>query len=197
MDYEPVIALVGEVLRRKDPFNHHGQNVSDLSVSVGKLLVPALTEFELEMLRVAGHLHDIGKMLLEDSLLNLPARFTAGQYEVVKTHTTRGWQLVTALKYDPIICDVVMYHHENLDGSGYPRGLKGDEIPLCARIVRVVDTYDSITNHRAYRRADTKEAALMLLDAEAGRIFDVQIVALLKTVLKEQAKEIIKDKNNL
>jgi putative nucleotidyltransferase with HDIG domain len=183
MDYEPIVALVGEILHRKDPYNHHGLNVGKLTVEIVRHLDPGIDPSHLKLVGVAGNLHDMGKMLLEDAILNYPRRLTSGEYEVIKTHTTRGFQLASALQYDPIVRDVVFYHHENMDGSGYPRGLKGEEIPFYARVVRVVDTYDSMTNHRAYRRADMPENALMLLEAEAGRIFDPAVVAALKAVL--------------
>lgn len=186
MDYTPVVALVSEILHRKDPYNHHGLNVGILTVKVARNLTPTLDEEHVKMLEIGANLHDMGKMLLEDALLNLPRPLTAGEYEVVKTHTTRGFQIASTLQYDPIIRDIIHYHHENMDGSGYPRGLKGEEIPLYARIVRVVDTFDSMTNHRAYRRADSRQSAMTLLEGEAGRIFDAGIVRILKDVLEKK-----------
>jgi len=186
MDYAQIIKLVTEILHRKDPYNHHGANVGRLSVKVARLMSPAFTAEELEMIGHAANLHDMGKILLDDTLLNFPRLLTAAEYETIKTHTTHGFHLAQSLQYDPIIQGTILYHHENIDGSGYPHGLRGEQIPAYARIVRVVDVYDSITNHRAYRQADTRENAMKWLEAYSDRMFDREIVTLFKRVLSEK-----------
>jgi putative nucleotidyltransferase with HDIG domain len=185
MNYEALVAFVGEILHRKDPYNHHGENVGRLAGRIARMLDRKIDQEHLKMIVVGSNLHDMGKMLLDDTLLNFPRRLTAGEYEIMKSHTTRGFQIANTLQWDPIIRDIIQYHHENIDGSGYPRGLKGEDIPWAARIVRVVDTFDSITNHRAYRRADTPYNAFTIIEAEAGRVFDMVAVGALKAVLTE------------
>jgi len=104
----------------------------------------------------------------------------------VRTHAQQGFELVLALDYHKIICDIVRYHHENWNGTGYPLGLAGENIPPFARMARVADTFDAMTSSRAYRKAASWKDARMLINAESGSTFDPQMVALLNFVLEEE-----------
>ena len=186
MDYELIADYTDEILQRKDPYNHHGSKVAEFCEKMLSLMDTHLSEHELTMLKYGARLHDVGKIFIEDGTLNAHGLLTNHQLAVVRTHTTQGFHLSLAMGFDPIICKIIRSHHENMDGSGYPDGLAGDAIPLFARMVRVADTFDAMTSVRAYRKAASETDALMLLEAEAERLFDPFVVQLLKKVLSSK-----------
>ena len=188
MDYASIVRVVNIILQRKDPYNHHSQNVSSLLVAMLPYMDMTFTEAQIELVKWGGYLHDIGKVFLDDDLLNQPRRLTSIELQHLRNHVEYGYDIAIFAGFDPVICDIIQSHHENMDGSGYPRGLKGEEIPLFARMARVADTYDALTSRRAYRNPSTTEEALMLLKAEAGRIFDEQCVSALMECLSTQEK---------
>ena len=128
-------------------------------------------------------LHDIGKVAIPDSILLKPGRLTEQEFDVMKTHTSHAAQMLAeAIQEFPnaaflrMAHDIALAHHERYDGSGYPRGLAGDDIPLCARIVALADVYDALTSQRVYKEAMSHEAAKSLIVNERGRHFDPAIV---------------------
>ena len=116
-----------------------------------------------------GFLHDIGKVGVPDAILLKPARLTPAEYEVMKQHTTIGERLCGELRSLRRVRPIVRHHHERLDGSGYPDGLHGDEIPLLAQIIGIVDVFDAITTARPYKPAGSTERAFEELAGEAAR----------------------------
>lgn len=131
----------------------------------------------------AAPLHDVGKIMISDTILNKPGRFTPEEFEIMKGHSQFGSQIVKDILGDnaderlvQISSDVAHFHHEKWDGSGYPEGLKGEEIPLCARIMAVADVFDALVSCRIYKEAMTLEQAFEVLEEEAGSHFDPQIV---------------------
>ncbi len=152
-----------------------------------------LTPEIIAIITNASSLHDIGKIAIPDHILNKPARLTDEEFEIMKTHTTIGSELIDNFKYINdetylrYIYNVTLYHHERWDGSGYPKGLKGDGIPICAQVVGVADAYDSLTSKRAYKPAYSHEVAInMILNGECGE-FSPKILDCLKTVQAEFA----------
>jgi HD-GYP domain-containing protein (c-di-GMP phosphodiesterase class II) len=158
MDYISVANFADEILSRKDPYNHHGSNVSVMCMKIASRT--KMSQDDMLMLYNGARLHDVGKVLLPDVLLNYPRRLTYAEYADLKNHVTNGYDIASALNYDPALCEMILCHQEHWDGSGYPRGLKGTEIPLCARIICVADVWDAITNDRAYHKAMPFEVAL-------------------------------------
>jgi len=187
MDYKSVADFIDEILRRKDPYNHHGANVATICLQMVSLMDVKFNEHELEMLKFGARMHDLGKIFMDDGILNSHGRLTGSQYAAVQTHVTQGFRLALSMSFDPIICSIIRYHHENFEGSGYPDGLKGDAIPFFARMVRVADTYDALTSSRAYRRNSSPADALKVIEAESERCFDPIIVDLLKRILPQHA----------
>lgn len=131
----------------------------------------------------AAPLHDVGKIMISDTILNKPGRFTPEEFEIMKGHSQFGSQIVKDILGDnaderlvQISSDIAHFHHEKWDGSGYPEGLKGEEIPLCARIMAVADVFDALVSRRIYKEAMTLEQAFEVLEEEAGSHFDPQIV---------------------
>lgn len=186
MDYQIIAELIDAIETSKNPYNHHGLNVSKL-MSKTAIMLNRFANVELEMIVWGGLLHDVGKIFLPDVVLNYPRRLTSAEFEQVKGHVLLGFRLAMRLGFDPIICMIIHEHHENLNGTGYPNGLKNNEISIYGRIARVADTYEAMTHPRAYRKsAETHDAAMMLLKAEAGIIFDIEVVEALEKVLKEE-----------
>jgi putative nucleotidyltransferase with HDIG domain len=166
---------LASALDARDPYTAgHSHRVSELSAELA--LKMGLPPDEVERVRIGGLLHDIGKIGVPDDILRKQGRLTPEEFEVVKTHTTIGRRILERVQgLDPYI-SVVELHHENWDGSGYPHGYKGLEVPVAARIVHVVDSYDAITTDRPYRRGMTHEEAVAILTSFAGTQFDAAIV---------------------
>jgi HD-GYP domain-containing protein (c-di-GMP phosphodiesterase class II) len=123
-------------------------------------------------------IHDVGKIGIEDTILRKPARLNDEEIAMIRTHPERGVQIIAPLDFLKGALPIVRHHHECFDGSGYPDGLKGDAIPLGARIVAIADTYDAITSSRAYRRARGQDAALSEIARCSGTQFDPDLASL-------------------
>lgn len=134
-----------------------------------------LDDYKIELIASASSMHDIGKIAIPDSILNKPGRLTADEFEIMKTHTTTGCKILKSLdkmsdkEYLLYAYNICRYHHERFDGNGYPDGLKGDNIPICAQAVSVADAYDALTTDRVYKSAYPHEKAMeMILGGECG-----------------------------
>ena len=152
----------------------HGVEVAQLSVEVGRLL--GLSDEDVSDLRRAATLHDAGKAGVPDAILNKPGRLDDDEYQVIKTHPTVGAQILRSWGVDEKIVSIVLQHHERVDGTGYPAGLRGDEISLEARIIHATDAYMAMTENRPYRRALPSDVALGELIANRGTQFDPAVV---------------------
>jgi HD-GYP domain-containing protein (c-di-GMP phosphodiesterase class II) len=135
-------------------------------------------------LRRGALLHDIGKMGIPDHILNKPGPLTEEEWEVMRQHPVHAYKLLAPIPFLHPALEVAYNHHEKWDGSGYPRGLKGEAIPLAARIFAVVDVWDALLDDRPYRRAWTEEAARAYLREQAGAHFDPQVVEVFLKVLE-------------
>jgi HD-GYP domain-containing protein (c-di-GMP phosphodiesterase class II) len=160
----------------KDPYTRgHSERVSRFSVATAQGL--GLPESEIEQIRVSALLHDVGKIGIDDSVLKKPSALTDAEFEIMKTHPQKGYKIMSQI---PAMRDFLpgMYmHHEMINGGGYPQGLKGDEIPMQARIVSVADTFDAMTTERPYQRAMDLEAALTRLKSFVGTRYEARVVA--------------------
>ncbi len=162
---EQIIFSLARTVEAKDKYTEgHCERLSRMSVSMGRKI--DLLDKELVMLRRGGLLHDIGKIAIADAILQKKGPLTDEEYEIIKTHTTIGERICSPLKSLKPILPIILYHHEKIDGSGYPAGLKGDDIPLNARIMGLVDCYDALTTSRSYRPAMTRERAMRVIEAE-------------------------------
>ncbi len=128
-----------------------------------------LSDDQVEALRLAGIVHDIGKIAVPDSILLKPGPLTAREIAIMRTHPVEGEKICSPLKSLRRLLPIIRHHHERMDGSGYPDGLRGDAIPLAARILQIVDIYDALTTDRPYRAAFSDEQALATLYSEADR----------------------------
>ena len=131
----------------------HSMNVALLSNMIGRIIYPDIKDEELDVLTLAVLLHDIGKMMIPDEIINKKGRLTESEYNIVKTHVLHGNNILKNLNLDPRIAEVAMRHHERCDGSGYPGGYRREQTEPFARIVAIADTYDAMTSDRVYRPA--------------------------------------------
>jgi HD-GYP domain-containing protein (c-di-GMP phosphodiesterase class II) len=173
-----IVMLAGAV-DEKDPYTRgHSDRVTKYSMMIGKEL--NLDADFMEILQISAQLHDVGKIGIEDRILKKPGALTAEEFEVMKTHTTKGANILRPVKQLADMLPGIELHHEALDGRGYPYGLKGDQIPLLARVIAVADTFDALTTNRPYQQAHTPEQALQIIQNLAGKRLDpVPVAALL------------------
>jgi putative nucleotidyltransferase with HDIG domain len=173
--YLGVIGALATALDARDPYTAgHSQRVADLSTAIGRQM--QLSPADLETLRLGALLHDIGKIGVSDAVLRKPTKLTAEEFEQIKLHPTLGARILKPLRFLDAQLAIVELHHERPDGRGYPHGLKGDEIPMFARIVHVADAFDAMTSARAYRGALPVAAAIGELWRLIGVDFDAQVV---------------------
>jgi HD-GYP domain-containing protein (c-di-GMP phosphodiesterase class II) len=159
----------------RDPYTAgHQSQVGSLSLLIGRRL--GLDAMSCELVRQSGELHDIGKIIVPAEILTFPGRLTELEFELVKQHTTVGGDILTKASLPWPIAEVALQHHERMDGSGYPKGLSGDDIIMPARIVAVADVVESMMQHRPYRPALGKDKALEEIVSGAGSRYDQSVV---------------------
>lgn len=158
-----------------------------------------ITKQYIKKLYDSAPLHDIGKIKISDSILNKPGKLTPEEYEIIKTHTTEGGRILKNSLNEigddswlSMAIDMAMYHHEKWNGTGYPNGLKGTEIPLCARIMAVADVFDALVSERSYKKAFSFEQAIQVIEEGAGEHFDPEIVSVF-VQSKNEVKKILKE----
>jgi putative two-component system response regulator len=153
----PIVFLTRLIGFRDAHGNSHGQHVTRLASALGR--EAGLPSNELVQLEQAATIHDVGKITISDFVVNKSGRLTEAERIMIQQHTILGHRLIEPLDLSPLVMDVILSHHENYDGSGYPHKLVGEDTPLAARIVRIADTYDALTSNRGYRPAFTRKKA--------------------------------------
>jgi putative nucleotidyltransferase with HDIG domain len=167
---------LSEAIEKRDPYTGgHTQRVTAYSMATAKHL--PLDPVEMKWLKISSVLHDIGKIGIDDQILRKPERLNAEEFNEIKRHTSIGAEIIDHIKQLRNIIPGIKYHHEQVDGTGYPDGLRGDRIPMIAKIVSVADTFDAMTTDRPYRRALGKEMAINELKRCSGTQFDQKVVA--------------------
>lgn len=165
---ESVLVALGRAVEERDPFTHgHCERLAVLAARLGHRL--QLPPSRIEALERGGFLHDIGKITIPDAILGKPGPLTDEEREVIREHPAAGERICRGLRSLQPVLPIIRHHHERLDGSGYPDGLAGQEIPLTARILQIVDVYDALTNDRPYRKALPDEKALAIMETEVAR----------------------------
>ncbi|MEX2152785.1 MAG: HD domain-containing phosphohydrolase [Gemmatimonadaceae bacterium] len=171
------IQALAEALEVKDPYTRgHSVRVSQYSVTIARAL--SLGNEIIRQIELGGHLHDVGKIGVREAVLNKPGALTDEEYQHIMSHPVVGWRILAPLLGDaPIALNIVRSHHERIDGAGVPDGLKGDQIPLEARIVSVADAFDAMMSVRPYRGAEmTLDEALLELEENCDTQFDRRVV---------------------
>ena len=168
----------------RDPYTlGHSVRVGQLAVTLGQYL--RLSEKVVAEIEIGGYLHDIGKIGVRDAILLKPSSLTPEEREMIESHPMVGTRILEPVDLSPEAREFVRSHHEKLDGSGYPDGLKGEELSIVARIAAVSDMYDAMTTDRPYRAAMSIDQTLDILRSEAGALLDPSVVAALETILPE------------
>jgi putative nucleotidyltransferase with HDIG domain len=192
--HRETIEALAVAINAKDEVTHeHVLRVQIYAAGVARIL--GCSEAEVEALRAGALLHDIGKIAVPDYILNKPGKLTAAEFEKMKTHTIVGGQILSRVEFPYPIVPVVRHHHERWDGRGYPDGLKGEGIPLTARILSVVDCFDAVREDRQYRKAMTREEALDFIMGGSGTMYDPRVVGTFITHLPEFEAEILAHRN--
>ena len=145
---------------------------------------------EMGKLELAGLLHDIGMIGISEDILNKTGALTQEEFESVKKHVNHGVKILEDIKQLKGVVEIIKYHHERFDGTGYPYGRKGEEIPISARIIAIADAYDSMVSNRSYREGLPIEEAMKRIEEQSGKQFDPMIVQAFKAILPEALKEI-------
>ena len=177
------IQMLAGAVDEKDPYTKgHSDRVTKYSEMIAREM--GMDPGFLEILRVSAQLHDVGKIGIEDRILKKPGALTPEEFEIMKTHTTKGANILRPVPQLVEMLPGIELHHEALDGRGYPYGLKGDDIPPLARVIAVADTFDALTTNRPYQKAHDSEEALRIIQNASGKRLDPKAVNALLAVYK-------------
>jgi putative nucleotidyltransferase with HDIG domain len=177
--HEESITLLTDIYLTDDYIFQHSLNVTIYALAIGTTL--KLNAKELSELGKGAILHDIGKVFIDPDILKKPDKLTEREYEIMKSHTTLGYDVLRKNhNYSSVVAHCAFQHHERLDGTGYPRGLKGSDIHLFAQIIGVADVFDAVTSNRVYRKAMLPHEGLELLYSGAVSQFDIKVVEAFK-----------------
>jgi HD-GYP domain-containing protein (c-di-GMP phosphodiesterase class II) len=173
-------------VEEKDIYTHnHGDRVRDYSLKIAKIL--GLSSDRLENIVFASLCHDVGKVFVPNEVLNKPGTLTEEEFDLIKKHPVDGAKMAQGTFMENLD-EIIAQHHERIDGSGYPYGLKGDEILLEAKIIALADSFDAMTSDRSYRKAMEMEVAFKELKSLSGIHYDEKVVQALEEVLREENK---------
>ena len=172
---DDTIYAISKMVEIRDPYTAgHEEKVTKLSVAIGEKL--GLPEDWIKGLYTAGIVHDIGKIYVPAEILAKPGRLTETEFTLIKAHSAAGYDILKNIEFPRPVADIVHQHHERIDGSGYPNGLKGDDILLEARIIAVADVVEAMSNHRPYRAALGIDVALGEIKKNSGKLYDTNVV---------------------
>lgn len=182
--FNSVVSVLSDMLNLKDPYTQfHEKNVAKLALEIAERM--GLDEFTIESIRVASMVHDIGKINIPTEILSKPGKLSDIEFEMIKKHPETAYEILRKVDLPWPVADIVYQHHERLDGSGYPRHLKSDEILLEAKIIIVADVIEAMSSHRPYRAALGFEAAIEEIKKNAGVLYDAKIVQICTSILEE------------
>lgn len=182
------VSALSQAIDAKDGFTRgHADRVSRIAGAIAREF--GIPERQIEQIELAGMLHDIGKIGVEDRILMKPQRLDQDEQELMRRHTIYGASILTPSAALRPLAPIVLHHHENYDGSGYPEGLKGDDIPLGSRIIIVADAYEAMTSDRIYRKAIGHDRAMEQLNKYKGIQFDPKVVRALEQVVQKRGAD--------
>lgn len=179
------VQAIALTIEQRDPYTAgHQRRVAILAEAIAKAM--GLSAQRIEALKLGASIHDIGKISIASEILNRPGELGYLEYELIKTHSANGYEIVKDIDFPWPLAQMILQHHERLDGTGYPNGLKGEDIILEARIIAVADVVEAMTSHRPYRSAKGLDAALKEIDRGSASIYDPNVVAACHTVLNNE-----------
>ncbi len=181
------VKAVSSIVEASDPYTSgHSAMVTEIAIEIAQEM--GLVNGQLDTVRIAGPLHDVGKVGIPSSVLNKPAGLTEAEWVMVRAHPVVSANVAEQVTAFQAAVPVIRHHHERWDGTGYPDGLKGEEIPLLARILAVADGFEAMTSERPYRRARTEEEALAELEKGTGTQWDPEVVKVFLKLRKPPTK---------
>lgn len=184
------VAVLAAIVEMRDPYTAgHQRRVSEVAVAIANIM--QLNQTQIEGIHLAGIVHDIGKIQVPAEILVKPGALSDLEYMLIKAHSQNGFDLLKTVDYPWPIAQIVLQHHERMDGSGYPQGLKGEEILLEARIISVADVVESMTSHRPYRPSLGIDAALEEIEHNRGIKYDSLVVDACVKLFREQGYKLV------
>ncbi len=184
-NFEATVRALVKAIDAKDPYTAgHSERVMRYSVQLGRAL--GLSESDIHLLEMGAIIHDIGKIGIPDAILTKKSSLTKEEFEVIKTHPTVGYNLIQGIPLFGSCAEIVLWHHERLDGTGYPHGLRGEQVPDLVRIVAICDSFDAMTSTRAYRKGMATEEAVRVLRKEGLKgLLDMKMVEVFADIVEQ------------
>lgn len=174
IDYHEIIECIMCALDARDTYTAgHSQRVSDMAMKICELI--GMEEENVQKIHIAAHLHDIGKIGIPDAVLLKEGKLDDEEWAQIKRHPEIGAEILSKSRHLYELKDIVLYHHERYDGKGYPEGLKGDKIPVGARIIAICDSIDAMSSNRCYRKAHDMEYCYHEIENNLGTMYDPMI----------------------
>ncbi len=179
---------MSKIVESRDPYTAgHEQHVAKIACTIAKKM--SLPKVQIEAIRIAGALHDIGKIAVPSEILTKPGRLNRLEMEMVKTHSQNAYDILKTIEFPYPIAQIILQHHERMDGSGYPQGLKGEEILLEARIIGVADVIEAMSSHRPYRPTLGIESAIAEVIKHRGILYDADVVDVCNRIYQEEGEK--------
>jgi putative nucleotidyltransferase with HDIG domain len=182
---EGTVRAIAYTVETRDPYTAgHQRRVTKLACTIGEEM--KLSKDQVEGLRMSGELHDIGKIHVPAEILSKPGKISEAEYEIIKTHSQVGHDILRTIEFPWPVAKIVLQHHERINGSGYPSGLKGKDILLEAKILAVADVIEAMATHRPYRPALSIQEALEEISKNKGKLYDSKVADICLKVFKEK-----------
>jgi putative nucleotidyltransferase with HDIG domain len=183
--FEQTVAALSQLVEVRDPYTSgHQKKVADIATAIAKDL--GLKKDTVEAIRLAALIHDIGKIAIPASILSKPGKLTDIERDMIETHPKIGYEIVKEIDFPYPIAKIILQHHEKIDGSGYPNGLKGKDIMQEAKIIVVADVFEAMSSHRPYREANTLKESFNEILKNSGVLYDADVVDSCVRVLSKQ-----------
>ncbi len=183
--FDEVVNALASAVEKRDPYTYgHQQNVTVLTEAIAREM--GFDDDRIEGIRIASLLHDIGKIIIPGEILSRPGNLTANEFNLIKEHPRTGYEILKGIEFPWNVAEIILQHHERLDGSGYPEGLKEDEICFEAKILAVADVVEAMITHRPYRPACGREEAYKEILDNKGILYDPEVVDVCMNMLKNK-----------